>query len=254
MAPGVQSVARALQILETVAASAAGVGVRELARATKLKTPTTHGLIKTLAAEGYLCQDEATGKYGLGHKCFLLAGVCARARVLPGVAVPHMETLASDTGETVLLAMMRGRDIAWAAHTLGTRRLVANLEDYPPPDSYETVTGRVLLAFAPPDHLAEFLRAHPLSKSTGEHIRTRAELDEELEAIRKRGYAVIRRRRADSLSAVGAPIRNHAGSVVAAVGISMPSTRFRNPHLTTIVESVRRAADRISTELGWHQP
>ncbi len=254
MASGVQSVTRALWILEAVASAGAGVGVRELARNAGLKVPTVHGLVKTLAVEGYLCQEDTTGKYRLGHKWFSLAGACHRERTLPGVSVPHLERLASETGETVFLAMMRGRDIVWAAHAMGTRRLVANLEDYPPPDPYETVTGRTLLAFAPPDPLAEFVRAHPIEKSTGEQIRTRADLDEELTAIRARGYARIRRRQADSLSAVAAPVRNHAGAVIAAVGLSMPSARFRKPHLTTVLEGVCATASCISMELGWQEP
>jgi IclR family transcriptional regulator, KDG regulon repressor len=253
MASGVQSVTRALRILEAVAQSISGVGVRELARIAELKVPTAHGLIKTLAAEGYLSQDENTEKYCLGHKCFALAGACSRSRTLPGVAVPPMERLASDTGETVFLAMMRGRDIVWAAHAMGTRELVANLGDYPPPDPYETVTGRTLLAFASPERLAEFVRAYPIAESTGEQIRTRADLDEELLAIRTRGYSMIRRRQADSLSAVAAPVRNHAGAVIAAVGLSLPSSRFRKPHLTTVQEGVCATARGVSMELGWQE-
>lgn len=246
--------ARALRILEGVAKSPAGLGVREAARIAELKVPTAHGLIKTLAAEGYLCQEEGTGKYGLGHKCFLLAGACRRSRVLLGVAVPHMERLASETGETILLAMIRGRNIVWASHALGTRPLVANLEDYPPPDSYETVTGRTLLAFLPPDRLDAFVRAHPISESSGEQICSRSDLSAELEKIRECGYSMIRRRRADSLSAVAAPIRNHTGAVAAAMGVSMPSPRFRDPHFSAVLNGVREAAAVVSAELGWCEP
>lgn len=251
MASTVQSVTRALRILEAVAESASGIGVRELARNAELKVPTAHGLIKTLAAEGYLSQEESSGKYSLGHRCFALAGASSRTRTLPGVAVPHMERLASETGETVFLAMMRGRDIVWAAHAMGTRRLVANLEDYPPPDPYETVTGRTLLAYASPELLKEFVRAHPIAESTGEKIRTRDDLDEELQAIRRRGYAVIRRRQADSLSAVAAPVRNYTGAVVAAMGLSLPSSRYRGAHRTAVLEGVCAAARVVSKELGW---
>lgn len=253
MAKEVQSVARALRVLEAVSRSESGVGVRELARSVGLKVPTAHGLIKTLAAEGYLCQEKDTGRYGLGLKCFGLAGVCRRSRSLPAVAVPHMEQLASDTGETVLLAMMQGRDIVWAAQAMGTRSLVANLEEYPPVAPYETVTGRTLLAYVSCDELAEFVRGHPMAESTGEHIRTQGDLDNELEAIRRRGYAMIRRRRADTLSAVAAPVRNHIGTAVAAVGVSLPSARFRKPHLTDVLEGVRGAAGSISVELGWEE-
>ena len=253
MASGVQSVTRALRILDTVAKSVSGVGVRELARNAGLKVPTAHGLIKTLAAEGYLSQNDDTGKYYLGHKCFALAGACSRSRTLPGVAVRHLDALATGTGETVFLAMMRGREIVWAAHAMGTRQLVANLEDYPPPDPYETVTGRTLLAFASQDRLDEFVDAHPIRESTGEQIRTRVDLDEELGAIREHGYAVIRRRQADSLSAVAAPIRGSTGTVIAAVGISLPSARFRKPHMTTVLEGVCRTAVSISKELGWEE-
>ena len=253
MATGVQSVVRAMRVLEAVTQAPAGVGVRELARSLGLKAPTVHGLIKTLAAEGYLCQDEQTGRYLPGLKFFVLAGACMRSRSLPAVAMPHMERFSADTGETVLLAMMQGGKVVWAAQALGTQRLVANLEDYPPVQPYETASGRVLLAYASGEALAAFVRDHPIAKSTGDQIRSRADLDRELAAVRERGYAIIRHRGADTLSAVAAPVRNHLGRVVAAVGLSMPSTRFCQPHLTRVLSGIQRAAASISLELGWEQ-
>ena len=80
--------------------------------------------------------------------------------------------------------------------------------------------------------------------------RARRDLDRELEAIRRRGHAIVHRKGHDALSAVAAPILDHTGSVKATVGLAMPCGRFRGLHRAATIEGVVSTAAQISAALG----
>lgn len=250
MSAGIRSVNRAIDAVEEVVRRGQPVGVRELARTLGLKVQTLHNLVKTLAMRGYLAQDAATRAYYPGPRLFELSGQVVRGTDLARLATPFMEGLAGELGESVLLAMMQGREIVWAAHTLGTRTVIANLDHPSRRDAYNAATGRVLLAHAAPGVVRDYVRSHPTSRSASEHIRTRRDLDAELKRVRARGHAIIARRAADTISAVGAPIFDAAGSVPGALGISMPSSRFRGAHRRAVTHGLLQAAASLSAALG----
>jgi DNA-binding IclR family transcriptional regulator len=79
---------------------------------------------------------------------------------------------------------------------------------------------------------------------------SRRELEQELEQVRKHGYAIASDELEVGFTALAAPVRNHFGNVVAAISINGPSTRLKPQVLRTMVEPVCRAADRVSRRLG----
>jgi len=246
MAGNVQAVTRALRILEAVADAGGVCGVRDLARRLDLKPPTIHGLMQTLAAQGYL---ERTGAgYRLGFKCMQLAGAFFKDQPLRDVARPYMEELVERVGETVSLAVLGNSEVIWIAHALGTRNVVAAHEQSAHP--YETACGRVLLAHTPSEAVRDFIAHHPLGENAADDLRTLHDLERELRAIRRQGYAIFRGKGLDGSSAVAAPIHDHTGSIVGAIGVVMPSARFQGEHLATAIEAVRATARRISEQLG----
>ena len=250
MSNGIQSVNRALDIVEEIVRRSQPAGVCDLARTLGLKVQTLHNLVRTLASRGYLAQDAGTRAYLPGARLLETAGRVLRGVDLPRLAAPFMEGLAAELGETVLLATMHGSDIVWAAHALGTRTVIANLDHPGRRDAYNAATGRVLLAYAAPDVVKEYVRSNPPSRSVSEHIRTRRDLNAELKAVRARGHAIIERRDPDTISAVGVPVSDAVGAVPAALGISMPSSRFRAPHRRAVTHGLLKAASGLSSALG----
>ena len=250
MPAGIQSVERALDIVEHVAHQAEPTGVRELARTLGLKVQTTHNLARTLAMRGYLAQD-ASRAYVLGPRCFALGARAVQRIDLPQLATPFMDALAQELGESLVLAAMAGNELVWAAHSRGTRTVVANMDHPSAHDAYNCASGRVLLAYAPADDVEAYVRAHPFAESVSEHIRSRRDLAVETKRVRARGHALIVRKAGDTLSAVGAPVFDAAGAVSASLAISMPSPRFRGAHRRAVVDGVLDTARRISEAVGY---
>lgn len=247
---GVQSVQRAFDILEALAGAEDGLGVTDVARALDLKTPTVHNLLRTLVRRGYAAKDGDTRRYRLGHCCAALGRAFGRGLRLPDLAEPRLRALSAELNESIVLGVLERGEVVFLANVEARRMLAVNFDHASVQDGYNTVCGRVLLAYLPPEALKAYVAAHPIAKSRAEDIRSRKDLAAVLDEVGRQGYCAYWRER-DTVLAIAAPVFDAEGRAVAAVGVALPGSRFREPERGRIVDAVRRAADRISTDLGW---
>ena len=245
----VQSVVRALEILEGLGQSEDGLGVTALAKATGLKVPTAHNLLRTLVAKGYVARDAATPRYRLGACCASIGRAYQRNLRVPDISRPIVRELAGRVNESVVVAMMEGGEIRFVMQASGDRLLTVSLGRPVSPSGYISVCGRVLLAHLPKHQLEDYIAAHPVEDSGCEDISTREDLDAILDQARRNGYLDYWRENGTVL-AIAAPIRDFTGEVVAAIGLGMPSVRYKESELGTVIEAVKNAARRISIDLG----
>jgi DNA-binding IclR family transcriptional regulator len=245
----VQSVGRALDILELLGRAEGGLGVTELARRLELKTPTAHNLLRTLSARGYAAKGEDQ-RYRLSCECGRLGGMYLDNLRVPEIARPAIEELALDLNESVILGMMVHGEIAFVARASGSRMLSVNFEPSVVRFGYTSVCGRVVLAHLDPEALEAYVASHPVAKSHCEDIRSRRDLDQVLARARRDGYLDYWREN-NTVLAIAAPIRDYTDKVVAAVGLGMPGVRFRKSHRSRIIKAVQRTASVISSELGY---
>ena len=90
-----------------------------------------------------------------------------------------------------------------------------------------------------------------LQKFTPTTITSRRTLEKELQKILKEGVGISLGERSADLVAVAAPVRDGTGAVIAALGISGPSSRMNEDTLESFVDCVKRGAERLSRELGY---
>lgn len=241
------SIARALDVLEALARVGHALGVTDLADRTGLPKPTVHRLLAVLAERGYVARDG--DRYMIGIRCFELGSLWAQNLDLRSVAAPQLRRLNEVTGETVHLAIYDHGDVVYieqlkcllpvAAVSYVGRRCPA----------FCVATGRVLLAHQPWRELDEVLGA-PLPRFTPDTLTDPAALRELLADARRDGYAVNRGNYREGVAGVAAPIRDHTGAVVAAVGCCLPLDRFGGERFTRLLDETRQAADAISAALG----
>lgn len=248
----VQSVTRAIGILEALGEAQGGLGVTELARRLKLKVPTVHNLLRTLSAHGYVAKDRSTQRYRLGLSCARLARAYVHALRVPEAARPVIEELALRLNESVIVAVMEHGEIAFVARAAGNRMLSVNFERSWVKVGYTSVCGRVLLAYLSKAELERYIATHPIDPTQLEDIQTRDDLDRILEQARRDGHLEYWREHNTAL-AIAAPIRDYTGDVVASVGLGMPAVRFRESEREVIVGAVKEAARKISEEMGWKE-
>jgi len=235
----IQSVARASRILLWVADQPHGASAKEVAASQGLAVPTTYHLLNTLLDEGLLAKD-VRGHYILGRSSAILAQSYLRGKSVPDSLLRGLRSLTMRTGETGYLADWGEHDIRVLASVEGNQMVrVAEVGSGPYEHGHARANGKVLLAYARPEVREAYLRAHPLVPVTPATITDPASLERELEQIVQRGFGYDEEEFATGVSCVAAPVL-HRGQLVAALGLSVPTERFRlrRAELTSVLLEV----------------
>ena len=250
----VQSVERALNILEIMAAVGTPITVTEVAGKVKLKISTVHRLLSTLMHRGYVEQED-DNKYRLGLKLMEIGNAVIYYFDIRSVARPYLVELMGRCNETVNLAILDGADVVYIdqveSKNLIIVKMLAQVGNRGP--AYCASSGKALLAFLPPEKLEETLPRLDLVKYTNETISDLNDLRKELKRVREDGYAVDWGEREEHVRCVAAPIFNYENRVVASVSISGPSTRITTYYMKNeLVHLIRETAKRISKKMGYN--
>ena len=119
---------------------------------------------------------------------------------------------------------------------------------------YCTSLGKTLLAFQPEERQLRIMKAIEFKPLTPNTLTSKKKLIQELQAVRKQGYALDRREIEEDVECISAPIRDYQGSAVAAVSISGPQRKIGTPQEKGFVSAVVQAAAQISAKLGFQPP
>jgi DNA-binding IclR family transcriptional regulator len=245
------SLEKALKLLDAVA-KAKSVGLRDVAAELGFPPSTTHRLLGVLTNSRYLKQDHETKKYQLSLKFLEMAAAVRENLDVITVARPHMVSLTHATSETVNLAFFEGAEIVYVdqiANSDSLLRMFTRVGTRAP--LYCTGVGKAYLAGQSTEFVSEYWTAADKKKYTEKTILDETALNRELDAVRRLGYAVDNEEMEIGVRCVASPIRQHIGSIIAAVSISGPSSRLTSDRTPRVGELVRRAADEISTDLGY---
>lgn len=249
--PVLRTAEHALQILESFTAEVTRLSTSDVARLLQISAPSAYRLLETLAARNFVRREPGSRKYILGFRPFEIACRARQGKGLVEVARPHIEHLAAVTLESAHLAIWdRGEslnvDRIESPHPVVLRTGVGSRLP-----AHASATGKCLLAFAPVALRQGFLSAsRELKTFTPRTITEVAALAMELHAIRDRGYALATGEYHEQVVGIAAPVRDGAGSTVAAIGIGLPLHRAGPDRLDELVEQVVRAAEGLSAELA----
>ena len=245
---GVQSVDRALTILERLARSGEA-GVTEIANEIGVHKSTAFRLVATLEAHRLVEQTEERGKYRLGVGLLRLAGATTARLDLVQEARPVCRQLASDTGETVNIAVLSESSALYLDQVAGSSALQPHNWVGQHIPLHATSNGKVLLSGLSRQQCDAIL--NKLSAYTPVTITTKSKLRAELDQVREQGYALAVDELEVGLTAAAAPIRNVHGDVVASMSVSGPTFRITNDRIDEVVTKLVEAADEVSHRLGW---
>ncbi len=245
---GVQSVERALTILE-ILARAGEEGVTAIATEIGVHKSTAFRLVSALENAGLVEQAGERGKYRLGMGILRLAGATTARLDVVQEARPICRTLAASTGETVNIAVLAERSALYVDQVVGGSSVQAHNWVGQHIPLHATSNGKVLLSELTEDELTRTLAS--LAAYTEATITTRKGLRQELEHVRAAGYAVAVDELEAGLTAVAAPIRNAHGDIVASLSLSGPTFRLDKARVDEVLPALVAAAHEISHRLGW---
>lgn len=250
----VQSVARALTLLNVLAEEGREMSLTEIAKAVNWPKSTVHGLIATLRDYSYVDQSPVTGCYNLGVRLFELGNIVARSWDVRAIALPVMQGLNNRLGEMVQLATEDKGEVLYLEKLDSTHlmRIVSEIGARLP--MHCSGLGKVLLAYKKPAEIKWILSKHGMPPMTSRTITNREALERELIKVRRQGYAMDDREIMDSLRCVAAPVYDRDGNVKYAVSISGFAKNLQGERLQTVRDELLLAANSISYAMGYRKP
>jgi DNA-binding IclR family transcriptional regulator len=248
-----RSVTHALDVLWSFSPESPSWGVNDLGRHLGLHKSTVSRLLATLEERRLVRRDPATDKYSLGIGIVELAGVLLDELDLRRVAAPHLRQLSAATRETVNLAIWDGKEVVLVEH-LPSPEPVKYLGWIGHREPAHCVSpGKAMLAFAGPETVQAVIDAG-LTAYTPRTLAQPEELLRDLEATRRRGYAINQGEFRESLNGVAAPIWQFPGALTGAVAVAGPAYRLSPERLARFGEMVKQTAIEISRALGAPMP
>ncbi len=247
----IQSVDRALDVLEALAGDGMELPLNEVALKAGLNVSTCHHLISTLVKRGYVAQNPRGRTYFLGTKILELFSSRLRQFDLIELAMPALRRLNKDTQESVHLAVMQGHDLTTLAKLDSPRPVRVGTDSVGKANAaHATATGKAILAWLPESEIARVIAEKGLTRFTPETITNIADLMENLRLVRRNGYAVDLEEFQPGVTCVGAAVRDHSGAVIGSISCSMPTMRADAEEFERATDVVRKCANALSENLG----
>jgi DNA-binding IclR family transcriptional regulator len=252
--PGENRVAlRVVDILDLFFRAREGLTLTDVATELGVPKSSAHGILQTLRRCGYLAWDPRTKAYSIGLRLYALAQAAPVLRTIQRVARRHVERLARELEETTILCGLDGDGGAV------TGIVCVDQVESPSPVRYSvevgahwplhcTTVGKLYLATLPDSEVIELLSRTGVERFTPQTPSTIDEVLEDIEEIRKNGYAVNRSELVEGVTGYGAPIHVGGDVLVAGLAVLGPAERVRGKG-EAVVEELLGAAQALSAAL-----
>jgi len=251
---GVQSVDRALLIIETLAEDDEGYRLTDLAVRTGLSPSTVHRLLATLEKRRFVQFDRGESTWHIGAQSFAIGSTFVRRRNFVTQALPYLRKLRDQTRETanlavvddgamVVLTRVESREIMRSVTKVGGRvPMVAS------------GLGKALLATYSEQDVFAIIQRDGMPRLTSKSIVRAGELCKSLHDIRRQGYSVDDEEALIGLRCVSAVVYDDCSEPLAAISVSGKASRVPNDRLPILGKLVQEVAAELTTALGGTTP
>lgn len=246
-----RALARGLSILSLYDVDHREWTIDGIAARTGLLRMTAYRMVRTLEAAEFLVRDTSTNQYHLGPAAITMAYVAGDYSEFVEHARPYLQRLLDETGESVTLAVPVDGTPVCVAILNTTRPFQRQSAPGRILGDLASVHGKIFTAFAPPERRAAVL-AQKRRKHTPHTVTDAAALERELERVASEDVAFDEEGLYVSTCAVGSPVRDQLGNVVAALSVVMPAGRFGPAERDLCSRAVRDVAASLSAYLGWN--
>ena len=245
---GVPAVERAIHILSLLKTEKREMTIAEISEATGWNKSSIYKLLMTLDHYGLLARDPITKRYSLGVALIEYGRAVLNGFDIQHAAKPSLKALAQYSGESVAVSILRGTKMTLVEVVESTAQVRIALAVGMITPAPATAHGRAVLAHLPEGQLNEILRTEGLPKSTKKSITNPGIYRAELEAVRKRGYAIECEEFEEGILGISAPVFAQKG-VIGAIFIVMPAFKMTKEKTRLYGKKCAEEAARISALL-----
>lgn len=250
----VQSLVRALRILNGLSSAENGASLTEISQQGGLPPSTTHRLLTTLEQERFVQFDYERRLWFVGVQAFIAGNGFLKTRNLVGSARLSMRALMEASGETVNLAIEDQDEAVYIAQVECHHMMRAFARPGGRVAMHCSGVGKALLSVLPNRRLTTILQHRGMPKTTAKTLETTSALQDDLARSRERGYAYDNEEHAVGLRCVAAVIFNEMAEGIAALSISGPVARVSDVRVAALGDIVRQYADAITRAVGGELP
>ncbi len=250
----VQSLSRALSLMNAISSSDQGLTLSEAAKATRLAVSTAHRLLTTLQQDRFVRFEPERGVWMIGVQAFCVGNGFIRSRELTTIARPLMRQLMEKSGETVNLAVEDRGEAIYVAQIESRKLMRAIARPGGRAAMHCSGVGKALLSAMPASEVEAVIAAHGMAKETERTIDSLARLNTELGLIRRRGYALDDEENAIGLRCIAAVIYDEHAHPVAALSLSGPKARIDDAAVLSLGDLLLDTARRITANYGGIYP
>lgn len=246
----IQVIERMMKLLDVLSYYHDPVSLKQLALETGLHPSTAHRILGAMTASGFVERADP-GTYQLGIRLLELGNLVKSRINIRDSAMPLMQRLHREIGESVNLGVRQGDEIVYVERTSSGRSSVrvVHLVGARAP-LHVTAVGKLFLLEDGPQKVREYAKRTGLPGFTPTSLTALPALEKELDRVRRHGVAFDNEEIEQGLRCIAAPVRDDAGDLVAGLSVSAPADRH-NPDWAAIV---RKTADEISAAIGYVKP
>lgn len=246
----IQSVDRALTVLEVVASERDGLSLSNIAGRTGLNSSTCHHLISTLVQRGYITHVSRSRGYALGPKIREINDFVEREMEPSVLLREDLKALGNHLGHGVQLAVLSDTSL------MTKLSFASPVNQVQEPDEIEkmtalhaTATGKAILAWIPDTELVRVISANGLNTYTPRTITSLSGLVEELRLVRRQKYAIDDEEFREGIVCIGSAIRKQGGEVVASISTTIQAELATDEYRATVIREMIVAANQFSSKL-----
>lgn len=248
----INSVLRALQVLESFSFEKTAYTNSELSKKLGLSKATLTRLLSSIQRAGFLSRDSKTGEYRLTHRIYRLGCVYLSQLNFYTEARTLLTGLSASTQETVHLVIFDGRNIVYldkveSPHSISMKSRIGF--NFP---AYSTAGGKVLLADLDAVQLKKYLLSVELVAFTPNTITDPEKLRHCLACVREQGYAIDNIENEADVKCIAAPVRDNTGRALAAISVSAPVYRMNKVSTEKkIIAALLQTTHALSKRMGY---
>ena len=247
----IQSLERAIGILNLFRKSRKPLGISEMAASLDLANTTVQGLVSTLEKNGFLQQDASTRKYRLGFALYELGSIQVSRLEINQHAVIPLQNLANKINRICRIGIW-DRDSIIVTMTIQPQGHESTTRQFGPRlPGYCTALGKAILAHVPVSDLRAYLDTTELTAYTPHTIVDRRALENNLVRTKKRGYSISRQEVLLHQVGLGAPVQTSGGEIAGAISARLNNDEQDTEFMTTTAELLMATARQISLEMGY---
>ena len=247
---GVQSVQRALDLLEQIATRPEGARLSDLATDAGLAVSTTHRLLTTLQQRGFAQADAASGRWHVGQRAFAVGSAYTKQRSFVAPALPFLRRLRDATRETANLGIIEDGEVVTLSQ-VESREITRAIS---PPGGRVPVLcsgmGKAILATWEDGDIDQVIDRHGLRAMTAHSLTSPKAVHDEIARCRARGFALDDEEFVMGLRCVAAVVWGPTGEAACAISVSGLAARMTPQKVAETGRIVQNLASELTLVLG----